>query len=66
MAAWNSRLEIHAEGAEVRAAGAQAQILRANFGVFGGASFTWGPISPQRSEANDKTQLTRAEKETAK
>src|SRR5947207_4252159 len=39
---------------------------RPGFGVFGGASFTWGPTSPQRSEANDKTQLTRAEKETAK
>ncbi|PYI92623.1 MAG: hypothetical protein DME97_09945 [Verrucomicrobia bacterium] len=39
---------------------------RPGFGVFGGASFTWGPTSPQRSEANDKTQLTRAEKETTK
>jgi len=39
---------------------------RPGLGVFGGASFTWGPTSPQRSEANDKTQLTRAEKETAK
>src|SRR3989440_4824751 len=39
---------------------------RPGLGVFGGASFTWGPTSPQRSEAHDKTQLTRAEKETAK
>src|SRR5438067_11487001 len=39
---------------------------RPGFGVFGGARFTWGPTSPQRSEANDKTQLTRAEKETTK
>src|ERR1700730_6333903 len=39
---------------------------RPGFGVFGGARFTWGPAPPPRIEADDKTQLTRSEKETSK
>jgi vitamin B12 transporter len=39
---------------------------RPGFGVFGGARFTWGPAPPPRTEADDKTQLTRSEKETSK
>jgi vitamin B12 transporter len=39
---------------------------RPGFGVFGGVRLTWGPAPAPRNEPNDKTQLTREEKETAK
>src|SRR5438067_8298485 len=39
---------------------------RPGFGVFGGASFTWGPVASRRSDSDNKSQLTRLEKETSK
>ena len=39
---------------------------RPGFGVFGGASFTWGPTASSRSDSDNNSQLTRLEKETSK